>query len=75
LWVKPPGRRGYTTAKPNCSKALSASAIPHWLVLGHVVGCAKHRADRGRFAWHDKKLAPLGAGQVLSVLPDMAVQS
>jgi hypothetical protein len=51
LWVKPPGRRGYTTAKPNCSKALSASAIPRWLVLGHVVGCAKHRADRRRFAW------------------------
>jgi hypothetical protein len=47
----PPGRRGYTTAKPNCSKALSASAIPRWLVLGHVVGCAKHQGDRRLFAW------------------------
>jgi hypothetical protein len=51
LSVKTPGRRGYTTAKPICSKAPSASAIPRWLVLGHVVGCAKHRADRRRFAW------------------------
>jgi hypothetical protein len=69
LWVKPPGRRGYATAKPNCSKALSASAIPRWLVLGHVVGCAKHRADRRRFAWQWQKISPARRGASLERSP------
>jgi hypothetical protein len=38
------------SAKPNCSKALSASAIPRWLVLGQIGECHRPLQD-GRSYW------------------------